>query len=621
MTTKSYPYDVPGIYTFDSNKIDVSGGLVTLKEDLTNVYGRWHMNEATGATVLDTSGNVRNGTPFNNPPSVAGLISVGTALSFNRINQYIDLGAIASFENNVLFSIEAWINSSSVVSGNHIVVSKLSSSLPAPGWLFNINRGAGGLLEFYMINDLASSLVYVQGTTPLFDGVDHHVVATYAGTSLASGVVLYVDDAVESVTVVSDNLVGSSLNAINTQISGRNGVNDLFDGVIDEVLIHTEVLSASDVTFRYNSGSGREDVQLYNDNPTIEPTALFNPPIVLSWDAFSEALGGGNQGAIGYNLYKVDKVNKYYWDGFNWVTGGGPSNVNTAAVINANISTFDATPDEIGFLAYLIGDGTQQVELDENIITFTSNQNPLVNAGTDKEVFDNLFLAPFSDATFSDPDGTVDVAEYQVVGEVDIWTDIPQGIFATLLEAVQAFTYQFTNTGVLTVKLRVTDNQAAMSEDFLLVTVKKYTVTFSVKEVQGNHLAGFRFNAGDGSGWSDQDSPFTYDYDFNVVDPVANIDHHSYVLAAITVPTTVHTENITLEFTNAVEIQRILGMMKENHRYFNVVFTAGNLTAATIKIYPTAADTLADTNAFAEYAITAAYNIDDELVDYASVKV
>ena len=36
------------------------------KENISNIYAHWHLNEATGLTVLDSSGNGRNGTP---PPT------------------------------------------------------------------------------------------------------------------------------------------------------------------------------------------------------------------------------------------------------------------------------------------------------------------------------------------------------------------------------------------------------------------------------------------------------------------------------------------------------------------------------------------------------------------------
>ena len=103
MTVQSYPYDVPGNYTFDNVKIDVSGGLVTLKEDLTNLYARWHMNEATGATVIDSSGNGRDGVPNNSPPSVAGKLN--TALSFNGTNRRANCGDIANFDRLTAFSV------------------------------------------------------------------------------------------------------------------------------------------------------------------------------------------------------------------------------------------------------------------------------------------------------------------------------------------------------------------------------------------------------------------------------------------------------------------------------------------------------------------------------------
>lgn len=615
MTNQIYPYDIAGNYTFDSDKINVSSGLVTLKENLSDVYARWHMNEDTGDTVLDSSGNGRDGTPINNPVSVAGKIN--NALLFNGTTQYIDFGNIANFERTQAFSVVVWVELT-MTSAAHFV-NHIQSGSPFTGWQFY--KHTDQKLNFSLINNAGSNIIQVGGSTSINTGSFKLAIMTYDGSSTAAGVKFYVDNVAETMNIITDTLSSSTLFTTSLNIGRRSDGVGHVNGKEDEISIYSRVLTAAERSYIWNSGAGRENFINFSDNPTIEPTDLLDPATVSSWDVFSETLGGGNQGAVGYNLYKVDKADKYYWNGSAWVTGGSPSNVNTAAVINTNIGTFDGSPDKIGFLAYLISDGTQQVELDENVITFTINQNPLVSAGIDKNVFDNLFIAPFSDATFSDTDGTVDVAEYQVVGEVDIWTDIPQGAFATLLEAVQAFMYQFTNTGVVIVKLRVTDNEGGMSEDSLLMTVKKYTVTFNVKDVQGNHLAGFRFNAGDGSIWSDQDSPFTYDYDFSVTDLVANIDHHSYVLAAVTVPTTVHNEDITLEFTNAIEIRRILGMMQENYRLFNVVYTSGQLTSATIRLYPTAADVATDTNHFEEYLMTAAYNISDQIVDYQVVRV
>lgn len=64
-------------------------------------------------------------------------------------------------------------------------------------------------------------------------------------------------------------------------------------------------------------------------------------------------------------------------------------------------------------------------------------------------------------------------------------------------------------------------------------------------------------------------------------------------------------------------IKRILGLSHENFTISAPTFNAdGNLTAATITLYPTKADTNAGTNAIATYAIVATYDVDTNLATY-----
>jgi hypothetical protein len=55
-------------------------------------------------------------------------------------------------------------------------------------------------------------------------------------------------------------------------------------------------------------------------------------------------------------------------------------------------------------------------------------------------------------------------------------------------------------------------------------------------------------------------------------------------------------------------LRRILGLNQENFRIFNPTYDINhNLLSSTIKIYPTKADCLADTNAIATYSVIATY--------------
>lgn len=51
----------------------------------------------------------------------------------------------------------------------------------------------------------------------------------------------------------------------------------------------------------------------------------------------------------------------------------------------------------------------------------------------------------------------------------------------------------------------------------------------------------------------------------------------------------------------------VAGLCQSNYRIFNPVYSGTDMTSATIKIYPSAADVNADTNSLASYLVTATY--------------
>ncbi len=65
------------------------------------------------------------------------------------------------------------------------------------------------------------------------------------------------------------------------------------------------------------------------------------------------------------------------------------------------------------------------------------------------------------------------------------------------------------------------------------------------------------------------------------------------------------------------KIDRILGLCQENYRLINPIYDKRlNLIGGTIKIYPTAVDCENDTNATAEYGITATFNRQNHMTSY-----
>ena len=69
-------------------------------------------------------------------------------------------------------------------------------------------------------------------------------------------------------------------------------------------------------------------------------------------------------------------------------------------------------------------------------------------------------------------------------------------------------------------------------------------------------------------------------------------------------------------------LRRALGLGQENYRIFSPVYDSnGNMTTATIKIYPSASDCEADTNVTATYTVTSTYDSNHRMATYKVKKI
>lgn len=127
------------------------------------------------------------------------------------------------------------------------------------------------------------------------------------------------------------------------------------------------------------------------DNPSINPIVSFNSSAVSMWTGFSET-ATKNGGEIYYQLSDDDGLNWYYWDNNVWALAG-PTNFNTASLINANISSFPAVNKKINFKAFLSGSGVEQVQLDSVTISY---QVPVLG----NLFWGNRFLVTALDSSF-----------------------------------------------------------------------------------------------------------------------------------------------------------------------------------------------------------------------------
>lgn len=110
--------------------------------------------------------------------------------------------------------------------------------------------------------------------------------------------------------------------------------------------------------------------------PTINPVAALNPSAVTSFNSFDET-ATKNGGQIYYQLSDNNGSTWKYWDGAAW-SAAGATNYNVASVVNSHISNFPVTASGIKWKVFLESNGSQEVILSDLAITYTQNVAPSI---------------------------------------------------------------------------------------------------------------------------------------------------------------------------------------------------------------------------------------------------
>lgn len=110
-------------------------------------------------------------------------------------------------------------------------------------------------------------------------------------------------------------------------------------------------------------------------SPSIQPVNSFAPTGVTAWNSFTET-AVKNGGEINYQLSSDDGATWKYWNGSVWAVATTAVNSNTASVINTNINVFSAEAGRIIWKAFLASNGAQQVILDNIAVGYTQNAVP-----------------------------------------------------------------------------------------------------------------------------------------------------------------------------------------------------------------------------------------------------
>ncbi|MBI3415850.1 MAG: HYR domain-containing protein, partial [Verrucomicrobia bacterium] len=224
-----------GTTTVTSTATDLSGNASSCTFTVTvtgtcdpTLVANWKLDDASGLSALDSSGNGNTGSLVNGPLWSAGASS--GALSFDGVNDYVDAGNGASLNPTTAITLVAWVKASSTAATGGLIVKDNATTHQYALWL-----QAGGKVR------LVIGAAVLTGTTTVTTGVWHQLAGTYDGTQLK----IYLDGALEGTLAASGTM---SNNGVNARLGGRAFTTPLtLNGALDAARIYNRALSQSEI--------------------------------------------------------------------------------------------------------------------------------------------------------------------------------------------------------------------------------------------------------------------------------------------------------------------------------------------------------------------------------------
>ncbi len=287
----------------------------------------WKLDESSGTTAADSSGNLVDGIwrgTVGSPAWMPGGGIDGGAFQFTGANSdmfYTDaFGALAGLP----FTISAWVNTASTENDGLVYVGNGTQ-----GAQYYVLRLTGNVAR---VNARNTTEVAGIGTTPINDSQWHHLVAIYAGDSERR---LFVDGALQVTETTFVNPV--TLNRFGIGALTRSNPADFYTGFMDDVSLWNRVLTEIDIAALRGLGTlgagNAEDLDPLVNAFAIQGSA---PVRGRQWEYAT-----GLAGPLGATGGSVASLNAFI------VLDNAGNGMRMAAMGNPVLASFTATPSSI----------------------------------------------------------------------------------------------------------------------------------------------------------------------------------------------------------------------------------------------------------------------------------
>ncbi len=173
---------------------------------------------------------------------------------FDGVSESVSMGNVLSFERTSAFSFSFWFKCSTP--GTYYVpLAKLGASLVG----YQISIDSSGRFALWLVSNLGGgNYIQVQTVSGYTNSAWRHCVVTFDGSSSATGVAIYIDGSPVTTTTVVNSLTGTIVNSNNFRLASRDDGFYPYAGKLDEVSVYSRALTASEVSWIYNSGKPRD---------------------------------------------------------------------------------------------------------------------------------------------------------------------------------------------------------------------------------------------------------------------------------------------------------------------------------------------------------------------------
>jgi glucuronoarabinoxylan endo-1,4-beta-xylanase len=271
-----------GTYSLTARATDNQGGTgqsgavtitVVAGGGAADLKGYWPMDDGTGTTAQDASGNNQPATLFNGPTWTAGRI--GGAVSFDGVDDYCFINDSPGLElPGRSFTLALWVRTSR--SGPQMLVEKRNSSFGG-AFFFALNRDNAVPGGFSVWNGSQ----WIDSTArSVTNGQWRHLAVTYDRNAFR----FYLDGALDRTVTAPESYVDSSLQwTFGRFLTG--GIGWPFAGQMDDVRLYHRPLTASELSALASAAPGNQPPAVQITSPTNGAVFAANASIPLAASA------------------------------------------------------------------------------------------------------------------------------------------------------------------------------------------------------------------------------------------------------------------------------------------------------------------------------------------------